>query len=317
MTMGPHTPQFGVALPPRHLELVEMMRAVRYVDGSNIELITVWDHPYRPTEFDTVALLSYLAAVTHTAQLWMKVANLPFRLPPILAKHAATIDVLSGGRFQLGIGTGAEVYPGGFSSFGAPEWKPGESVDHVIEAVQVVRALLESKGAPVNFSGEHYALNDGVLGPLPLRRVPIWIGAVRPRMLKTTGRLADGWTASNHAVPMSKIDESNAIIDDAAAEAGRAPEDIRRGYNMGGVIELGASAAATKDVLALDRHGAAVAGSPMDWAERFATLVLEHRMDTFVFWPMGSDWDRQLRAFAEEVIPAVRDLVRAANPKEH
>ena len=128
--------------------------------------------------------------------------------------------------------------------------------------------------------GAHYRVVGVHPGPAPAHRVEIWIGALGPRMLELTGRAGDGWLPSMSYVPPDTLADRNAIIDDAAVAAGRAPSDIRRLYNIG----------------------------PDASADQLADLALTHGMSTFI---LGSDDPREIQRFGAETAPAVRDLVDA------
>ena len=115
-------------------------------------------------------------------------------------------------------------------------------------------------------------------------------------MLDLIGRLADGWVPSLGYSPPWRLPEMNRRIDEGAAEAGRKPEDIRRAYNVSG--NIGAEGEGPLD------------GPASRWVETLTEFALEHGMDTFIYWPSG-DHERQVELFAGEVVPAVREAVRA------
>ena len=129
--------------------------------------------------------------------------------------------------------------------------------------------------------------------PARLRRTPsgIWLGAYKPRMLRLTGRRADGWLPSQGYAAPDALAPMNAAIDEAALAAGRAPEAVRRLYNVSGSFGAG---------------GGFLRGRPADWAEQLAALTLDQGMATYI---LGTDDADDVRRFGEEVAPAVRDLV--------
>ncbi|HEX2159927.1 MAG TPA: LLM class flavin-dependent oxidoreductase, partial [Actinomycetes bacterium] len=126
--------------------------------------------------------------------------------------------------------------------------------------------------------------------------IGIWLGAIGPRMLALTGRLADGWVPSSTYVTPDRLPAAQARIDDAAADAGRDPAAIRRLYNISGRIGPGG--------------GGFLDGPAGQWVEQLLPLVTEAGMDTFVLWPT-EDPAHQLELFAAEVAPAVREAVAA------
>jgi len=158
--------------------------------------------------------------------------------------------------------------------------------------VQVIR-LIWSGQRGVRFQGKHYQLRGAHTGPVPAHLMEIWIGGNKPRMLSLIGRLADGWIPSSPYVPPDQLIEKNDRINEAALKAGRDPAKIRRIYNVMGEITSG------------DRRGY-LEGPVEYWVEELNRLVEKCRMDSFIFGPKGSS-EEQMRLFAEEVVPQVRD----------
>jgi alkanesulfonate monooxygenase SsuD/methylene tetrahydromethanopterin reductase-like flavin-dependent oxidoreductase (luciferase family) len=221
------------------------------------------------------------------------VASLPLRHPAMLAKAAASIDLLSGGRFELGLGAGA--FWDAIAAMGGPRRSPGEAVEATEEAIALLR-LLWSDERSVRFTGQHYRVVGVKPGPAPAHPIGISVGAYGPRMLALIGRLADGWVPSSTYVPPERLGAAQARIDDAAAAAGRDPAAIRRLYNVSGRIgPVG---------------GGFLDGPPGQWADQLLPLVVETGMDTFVLWPSESPAS-QLERFAAEVAPALREAVAA------
>ena len=175
---------------------------------------------------------------------------------------------------------------------------PAESVDALDEGIRLVRQLWTSD-RPVTFEGTHHRVRGVRFGPKPLGDVPIWVGALKPRMLRLTGRLADGLLVSAGYVPPETLSAMHARVDAGAEAAGRSPEEIRRAYNVGGVIGEGGSIGGMS----------AIVGSADAWIATLSGWATEYRMDTFVFWPSGDDAHDQIRRFAEEVVPGVRVAV--------
>src|SRR5216684_4641236 len=238
------------------------------------ELIGIQDHPYQRRFYDTWTLLTAIAMRTERVTVFPDVANLPLRPPAMLAKAAASLDLLSNGRVELGLGAGG-FWPA-IQAMGGPSRTAGEAVSALEEAIEVIR-LVWSGGRGVRFDGRFYQLAGLNAGPPPAHPIGIWLGAYRPRMLALTGRAADGWVLSLGYLKPEDMDEAGAHIDDAARAAGRDPSAIRRVLNVGGDLT----------------------------AEDYATLVLEHGFDTFSTRPDAGD------AFIDEVVPMVRELVAA------
>jgi alkanesulfonate monooxygenase SsuD/methylene tetrahydromethanopterin reductase-like flavin-dependent oxidoreductase (luciferase family)/hemerythrin-like domain-containing protein len=282
--------QFGVFIPPVADRASDVIELARLADAVGLDLVTFQDHPYQPSFLDTWTLLSVVAAETTHVRVAPNVANLPLRQPAVLARSAASLDILSGGRVELGLGAGA--FWDGIEAMGGRKLTPGESVDALDEAVDVIRAIWDPS-TPVRHRGTHYAVNGAKPGPAPAHPIEIWLGAYKPRMLRLTGTKADGWLPSLQYLELEKLPEMNVAIDRAAEEAGRQPEDIRRLFNINGSFGNG---------------GGFLEGPPERWTEQLTQLTLETGMSTFIL--AVSDGD-DMRRFAEEVAPAVRERVAA------
>ncbi len=220
--------RFGVFITPvateRPLELAV------HADELGFDVVGVQDHPYQRRFFDTWTLLTAIAMRTEHITVFPDVANLPLRPPAMLAKAAASLDILSGGRLELGLGAGG--FWSGIQAYDGPVRTPGESVSAVEEAIQVMRRLWSGQHG-IGFEGKFYSLSAAHSGPLPAHPIGIWLGAYRPRMLSIVGRLADGWVPSYGYVKENDLVEGNRRIDEAAAAAGRDPRSIRRVLNAG------------------------------------------------------------------------------------
>jgi alkanesulfonate monooxygenase SsuD/methylene tetrahydromethanopterin reductase-like flavin-dependent oxidoreductase (luciferase family) len=266
--------QFGYFIIPDATQPTRALEQAITADEAGIDLIGIQDHPYQHRFHDTWTLLSVVAARTSRVTVFPDVANLPLRPPAMLAKAAASLDLLSNGRVELGLGAGG-FWPA-IKAMGGPARTAGESVSALEEAIEVIR-MVWSGGRGLRFDGRFYQLAGLNAGPPPAHAIGIWLGAYKPRMLALIGRAADGWVPSLGPLKPEDMREANARIDDAARAAGRDPSAIRRVLNVGGDLT----------------------------AEEFATLVLEHGFDTFMTSPDAGD------AFIEEVVPKVRELVAA------
>jgi alkanesulfonate monooxygenase SsuD/methylene tetrahydromethanopterin reductase-like flavin-dependent oxidoreductase (luciferase family) len=269
--------EFGVSIVPAADELDASRAIVRAAEVGGLDLVGIQDHPYQRRFLETFALIAVLLAETERLRFFPDVANLPLRPPAMMAKTAATLDRLSGGRFELGLGAGAS--PERAAQMGGPARSPGEAVDALEEAIQLIR-LVWSDDESVSFDGEHYRLDGYEPGPPPAHRIEIWLGAYQPRMLRLTGRLADGWIPSFGYMKPDALPEAQRRIDEAAEKAGRDPAQVRRAYNFG--------------------------APDGEWTETLAGWATELGLDTFVLWPRDA---AQVEQFAGEVVPAVREAV--------
>jgi alkanesulfonate monooxygenase SsuD/methylene tetrahydromethanopterin reductase-like flavin-dependent oxidoreductase (luciferase family) len=289
--------QFGISIIPAADSVDRSRELVRVADAAGLGFAGVQDHPYQGRFVDTWALVATLLAETQRISLVTDVANLPLRPPAVMAKAAATLDVLSGGRFELGLGAGGN--PDQIASMGGPRRTPGESVDALEEAIEVIR-LMWSGEKVVSFEGRHYQLADAHPGPPPAHRIGIWLGAFKPRMLRLAGRKADGWLPSLGVLDRDELRAGNERIDAAAHDAGRDPGQIRRILNLQGSIGQSTTPPAGRLPVGY-LAGEPLAGPPEWWAETLSGFVADG-FDTFVFWPVDPS-PSQVELFANEVVP--------------
>jgi hypothetical protein len=278
--------QFGSFVTPRSDDAAMPVRLAQVSEQVGLDLVTFQDHPYQASFLDTWTLMSFVAAATSTISLAPNVANLPLRPPAVLARSAASLDLLSGGRVELGIGSGA--FWEGIEAMGGRRLAPREAVEALAEAIAVIRGIWSSERGGVKVEGQHYRVVGAKRGPAPAHDIGIWVGAYKPRMLELTGRLADGWLPSLGYIEPGEFASSNARIDEACAAAGRSPASVRRLLNIIG-------------------GNGPLAGPPSSqWVEVLAGWAIEHGFDTFI---LGADDPAALQRFAVEVAPAVREAV--------
>ena len=281
-----HDLEFGVFLSPDAVAAARTLELAQLAEGLGYDLLTVQDHPYQAKHLDAWTLLSAVAARTSAVRVAPNVANLPLRPPAVLAQAVASLDILSDGRAELGLGAGA--FWDAVVAAGGPRRTPGEAVEALEEAIAVIRGVWGVGGnRTVDVDGRYYQVKGMHAGPPPVHDIQIWVGALKPRMLRLTGRLADGWLPSLGRVTTDTLGERNAVIDEAADRAGRGPLAVRRMLNVSGGHEY-------------------LRGPSAVMAERLAALTLEHGTSTFI---LGTDDPDELQRFAAEVIPAVRQLV--------
>ena len=192
--------RLGIFVVPDATNADATVDQILTADSAGLDVVGVQDHPYQWRFFDTWTLLAYAAARTARVTLLPDVANLPLRPPAPLAKAAASLDLLSGGRLELGLGAGAF-------------WSGERSI---------------------SFDGTHYSVRGAHPGPAPAHPIGIWIGAYGPRMLRLTGRLGDGWLPSIGGRRLNTEDalRMQGVVDEAARAAGRDPAAIERAANV-------------------------------------------------------------------------------------
>jgi alkanesulfonate monooxygenase SsuD/methylene tetrahydromethanopterin reductase-like flavin-dependent oxidoreductase (luciferase family) len=268
-----------------------LLSIAQQAERLGLDYIAVQDHPYQRRFVDTWMLLSMIAAATSRIGLFPDVANLPLRPPAMMAKAAATIDLLSGGRFELGLGAGG--FWEAIEAYGGSPRTPGESLAALAEAIEVIRKVW-SGDRNLRFEGQHYHLRGAHSGPVPAHPIGIWLGVYGPRALRLVGRVADGWVPSFRG-DLKQIADMTARLDEAVTQAGRDPGSLRRILNVNGTITDGASRG--------------VLQGPVDqWTDELTQFAVSYGFDTFILWAEGED---QLARFAGQVMPAVRSQVAA------
>jgi alkanesulfonate monooxygenase SsuD/methylene tetrahydromethanopterin reductase-like flavin-dependent oxidoreductase (luciferase family) len=283
---------------------------------ERLDWLSVWDHLYEAPpqggtldHFEALTLLGAMAADTSHARIGCLVFYVGYRTPGVLAKAATTLDHLSGGRFELGLGGGwhqqeAEAFGYAF---------PGVStrLDMLDEATQIIRGLLTQERT--TFHGQHFHVENASCLPSPVQaRLPIIIGGVgEKRTLGIVARQADGWNAAY--ISPERFAELNTILDGRATEAGRDPASIRRGINLTfNLSTSSAGAAALEDELRaqwgpmFDRVAdGGLFGTPDAAAARIGSYVDAGATDVNV--ALRAPWNADaLEAFVREVVPAVR-----------
>lgn len=274
--------RFGYFLVPDADAAQGLLDTAVVLDRAGFDLVGIQDHPYQRRFLDAWTLLSVIAARTENLAVFPDVASLPLRPPAVLAQAAASLDLLTGGRVELGLGAGA--FWDAIAAMGGPRRTPGESVRALEEAVSIIRLMWSGERA-VRFDGDFYSVDGVHPGPVPLHPIGIWIGGYKPRMLRLIGEIGDGWLPSLGYIDDDGIASASAAIDAAATAAGRDPAQIRRILNVGEEIP--------RDEL----------------PRRLTALALDRGIDTFVLG--GAASEEQLTYLAQDVFPRVRDDVAA------
>jgi alkanesulfonate monooxygenase SsuD/methylene tetrahydromethanopterin reductase-like flavin-dependent oxidoreductase (luciferase family) len=276
----------GVFVVPNAHHASRTLEQIVAADETGLDLAGIQDHPYQRRYLETWTLMSFAAARTSRLRFVTDVANVPLRPPAVLAKAAASLDVLTGGRVELGLGAGG--FWDAIAAYGGPRRTGPESVDALEEAIAIIRAVWAGE-RNIRIDGEHYRVHGAHGGPEPAHDIGIWLGAYGPRMMRVTGRLADGWLPSIPRLPVEELAARHAAIDEAAARAGRDPAAIVRACNL------------------------TLTGDAATWPQQIAALADGHRMEAFLLGAEddGGDPVGLVRRLGEETAPRARELLGA------
>jgi alkanesulfonate monooxygenase SsuD/methylene tetrahydromethanopterin reductase-like flavin-dependent oxidoreductase (luciferase family) len=292
----PRPLRFGISVTPSAADYASIREQVRVAEETGLELVGIQDHPYQRRFLDTYALIADLLARTERLRFFPDVTSLPMRSPTMIAKAAASLDVMSGGRFELGLGSGN--FWDAVAGMGGPRRTRPEAFAALEEAIDIIRAALDvgPERRVVRGNGPHYPVPGYPPGPPPAHRIGIWLGVYGPRGLQLVGRAADGWVPSLGYTTPAKLAASSLTIDEAARAAGRDPGAITRVLNLSGTITDG------------DRGDDPLTGPVEHWVSTLASYATDIGVDSFMFWAPDGRTD-QVRRFAIDVAPAVRERV--------
>ena len=306
----------GVHIGQQNLGMGELRALWRHLEDAGVDWISVWDHfyeaPYQGAtqpHFEALATLGALAAETERVRIGCLVFYVGYRNPALLAKAATTLDHLSGGRFELGIGAGWHIWEA--SAYGYPFPDIGTRLDMLDEAAQVIRRLLDEERT--TFSGRHFQVDDATCWPKPVQEhLPLWIGGRgERRTLDIAARHADGWNAAY--VSPAEFARLNGVLDHWCEEEERDPTDIARGVNVAFAMAMD-DAGVARERAALDREWDAeaervAAGSLLCTPNEALDQIMAY-VDSgahAVNVALRAPWDRDaLDVYLGEVLPAVR-----------
>jgi alkanesulfonate monooxygenase SsuD/methylene tetrahydromethanopterin reductase-like flavin-dependent oxidoreductase (luciferase family) len=305
----------GVHLGQQNLTMDELRALWRRCDES-MDWISAWDHFYEAPpqggtipHFEAVATLAALACSTSRARIGCLVFYVGYRNLGQLAKAATTLDHLSHGRFELGLGAGWHEWEA--TAYGYDFPPVGRRLDMLEEAVPVVRSLLTNERT--THDGTWFHLADASCLPLPVQeRMPIWVGGVgERRTLRIAARFADGWNAAY--VPPEEFRRLNGVLDGWCEREGRDPSTIRRAINLQFMLAPDMAAAARIEESVRSQWGelaprvmaGGLVGVPDDAVARIAEYV-DAGADA-VNIALRAPWPPEaLDAWFDDVVPRVR-----------
>jgi alkanesulfonate monooxygenase SsuD/methylene tetrahydromethanopterin reductase-like flavin-dependent oxidoreductase (luciferase family) len=280
---------FGAGVPTATGPGADPVALAQEAERLGYDFVSAADHPCGPDpSYETTALLTWIAARTSRITLASRVLAVPFRRPAMVAKLATSLDLLSGGRFILGLGAGYSDQE--IAALGAPALSPAQKIEGLAEAIQVIRGAWTQPG--FTQQGRQHRVANLEQEPRPARPIPIWLGTFGPRALAVTGRLADGWIPSLGYRPAGEFTTMRRHIDTAAEAAGRDPAQIRSILNL--AVRIDPAAPPRPDL---------ITGSASEVARQLHDLADRYSFTGFNFLVRQPD---DLPRLAEEVLPALR-----------
>jgi len=309
----------GAHVGQQNMTMDEMRALWRKLDANGFDWISAWDHFYEAPpaggtqpHFEALATLGALAAETRHARIGCLVFYVGYRNPALLAKAATTLDHISGGRFELGIGAGWHVFEATAYGYDFPDIPI--RLDMLDEAATIVRGLLTQPRT--TFHGKHFRVENASCLPAPLQpRLPIWIGGVgERRTLRLAARHGDGWNAAY--VSPAAFKHLSGVLDQWCEKERRDPAAVRRSVNLTFNLATDAQGVARESQRLKQDWGAAAeriaGGSLLGMPKEAIARVLEYveAGATEINIALRAPWTPEaLDAYIEEVMPAVRRAV--------
>jgi len=288
----------------------------RDLDSRGVDWISAWDHLYEAppnggTEphFEAIATLAALASETKNARIGCLVFYVGYRNPALLAKAATTLDHISDGRFELGLGAGWHIWEASAHGYVFPDI--GTRLDMLDEGAQIIRGMLTQPRT--TFSGKHFQVDDVSCLPQPVQsNLPIWIGGTgEKRTLQIVAERADGWNAAY--LPADEYARLNSVLNTWCEESDRDPATVRRGVNLMFNMSLDAKGAKAQEQAITKQwgdsaeriKGGALLGSPEQVTERLLEYASAGAQEINI--ALRAPWPKEaLDAYLDQVMPAVR-----------
>lgn len=310
------TVSLGAHIGQQNLPMDELRTLWRRLDGAGLDWISVWDHLYEvppaggtQPHFEAVATLGALAADTRNARIACLVFYVGYRNPALLAKAAVTLDHISGGRFELGLGSGWAELEARACGYDFPALR--ERMDMLEEATPLIRSLLTHERT--THDGEFFNVDDASVVPGPVRgHLPIWVGGIgEKRTLRIAARYADGWNAAY--VAPAEFGRLCAVLDDWCEIEDRDPTTIERTVNLMFHLSKDAGAAARTEAALIDQWGdmaervigGALLGTPEQATARVLEYVAAGAQGVNIALRAPVD-EEALDAYLTQVVPTVR-----------
>ena len=304
--------RLGVHVGQQNMAMDAMRQLWRKLD-EKVDWISVWDHFYEAPpaggtidHFEAMATLGALATETNNAAIGVMVLYIGYRNPASIAKAAATLDHISDGRFELGLGAGWHIEEA--TAFGYDFPAIGTRLDMLEEATTIIRSMLTQDRT--TFHGKHYSVENASNLPMPIKeRLPIWIGGVgAKRTLKIVAEQADGWNAAY--ISNEEFSRLNAILDEWCEKTNRDPSTLDRSVHL--TFNLGTTQASVDTQRKKLREAWGPAASRIEDGALLCTpsealdLLNQYRESgaSMINVALRAPWDEEaLDAYLDEVIP--------------
>ena len=310
---------FGLHIGQQNISMDELRRTWRWADTAGFDWVDVWDHFYESPYvdgngdcFEATTCMAGMACETQNVRIGVLVLGMNYRHPAVLTNALVTIDHLSGGRLEIGLGAG--WHHDEYRAYGIPFLPIGQRMDILEEGIQVVRQLTTSGRS--TFDGSYFHLEDAACNPRPVQQRPrIWVGGNgEKRTLRIAARHADGWNT-----PYTSPDEFkrlSAVLDRWCEKENRDPATIERNVNLSFHMAATPRALASAETQYRETWGPAaeamrtrgvVLGLPaeaIDLVGRYREAGAA-RVNIALRPPL--DWDA-LQAWTAEVIPAFASM---------
>ena len=292
----------------------DLRRLWRLADASGFDWISVWDHHFESppvngqhVAYETIAIMSALALETTNVRVGCLVFSPSYRNPGLIAKAVTTIDHLSKGRVEVGLGAG--WHEPEFKAFGIPFPRAGVREDMLEEVAQIVRQMLHEGEA--NFEGKHFTMTHAYNVPRPVQaHVPVWIGGVgEKRTIPAAAKYADAWNAAYMSPDVFR--GKLARVGEACDRIGRDPHTMANAANVGfylGVDQKSAEAKRKALPWGPDdpRYHGQLTGTAREAVEQVGRYVEAGAQQVNLAMRAPFDWEA-MQAFIEEVMPAFKD----------
>ena len=291
----------------------QALATAQAAEAAGFHGVSFSDRPHDPV-LEGWTLATAVAARTERIRVFHATLNIPYRFPSVLAKEAATLDIIANGRLDLCLGAGGEANRPLYDSVGVPLATAGERLTDLEDAVNIMRGMWANE--KFSYQGRVFHVEDALGEPKPVQNpIPIWVGARLPRSLRQAGRWADGYMKNGGWGSVEELRELNQTVDAAARKAGRDPGSLRHTLN-GGQAYVARDAADAEEYRAGARQpSGSRAGQPASGLIGTVDQILEtlkaYRaagVDTFVVNFPPRALKEQLQRFAAEVMPEAAKL---------